>query len=171
MFIGANEFQNALMGKRLLYSLCTRRTLRTHENIVANTFTFQEQLCGLENLRLWTDDEGDGSILGMIQYSASFRDGYLAFRLGGPYTTVQVRDDVERWVKIKGLNVSLDSPVDKKAMRRRKSSAAGMKEKKEKGEKKITGVRIEFVTMADKHLFMEQIKIARSGKFSGMGSP
>ena len=159
------------MGKRLLYSLCTRRTLRSHDNIVTNTFTFQEQLCGLENLRLWTDDEGDGSILGMIQYSANFRDGYLAFRLGGPYTTVQVLDVGEKWVKIKGLNVSFASPVDKKAMRRRKSSVAGMKEKKEKGEKRITGVRIEFVTMADKHLFIEQFKIARIGNILGMGSP
>lgn len=159
------------MGKRLLYSLCTRRTLRTHDNIVANTFNFQEQLCGLENLRLWTDDEGDGSVLGMIQYSANFRDGYLAFRLGGPYKTVQVRDDGEKWVKIKGLNVSFDSPVDKKAMKRRKSSSGGAKERKERVDKGITGVRIEFVTMADKHRFMEQFKTGKSGKFLGMGSP
>ena len=67
------------MGKRLLYSLSTRRTLRTHDNIVANTFTFQEQLCGLENLRLWSDDEGDGSVLAMIQYSSNFREGILQF--------------------------------------------------------------------------------------------
>ena len=169
--LGANQFQNALMGKRLLYSLCTRRTLRTHDNIVTNTFAFQEQLCGLENLRLWTDDEDDGSVLGMIQYSANFRDGYLAFRLGGIYTTVQVRDDGEKWVKIKGLNVSFDGPVDKKAMKRRKSSGAGAASKKEKGEKRITGVRIEFVTMGDKHRFMEQFKTAKSGKLLGRGSP
>ena len=150
------------MGKRLLYSLCTRRTLRTHDNLVTNTFSFQEQLCGLENLRLWTDDEGDGSVLGMIQYSANFRDGYLAFRLGGPYTTVQVRDDGERWVKIKGLNVSVDAAVDKKQLQRRKSSTAG-REKREKSEKRITGVRIEFVNMADKHRFMEQFKTAKTG--------
>ena len=67
------------MGKRLLYSLCTRRTLRTHDNIVANTFTYQEQLCGLENLRLWSDDEGDGSVLAMIQYSSNFKEGNFYF--------------------------------------------------------------------------------------------
>ena len=174
ILVGANEFQNALMGKRLIYSFCTRRTLRTYDNIVANTFTFQEQLCGLENLRLWTDDEGDGSVLGMIQYSANFREGYLAFRMGGPYTTVRVRDDSDKWVRIRGLNVTVDSSVDKKAMRRRKSSTADIKDniiKKEKGEKKITGVRIEFVIMADKYRFMEQFKTARDGRLLRTSSP
>ncbi len=84
---------------------------------------------------------------------------------------MQVRDDGEKWVKIKGLNVSFDSPVDTKAMKRRKSSAAGATAKKERGDKRITGVRIEFVTMGDKHRFMEQFKTAKTGKFLGMGSP
>lgn len=145
------------MGKRLLHSLGTRRTLRTHDNLVTNTFTFQEQLCGLENLRLWSEDDGDGSVLAMIQYSANFRDGYLAFRLKGPYTTVQVRDDGDKWIRIKGLNVSFENPIDKGALHRRKSSDAA-KPSKAKVDKNITGVRIEFGTMADKHIFLEHFK-------------
>lgn len=155
---GAIEFQNTLMGKRLLHSFKTRRTLRLHDNIVSNTFTFQEQLCGLENLRLWSDDEGDGSVLAMIQYSANFKEGYLAFRLRGPYTTVLVRDEAEKWIKVKGLDVSLGSGTDPKALKRRKSSDAGWSPKLGK-EKRITAVKIEFETLADKKVFLEHYRV------------
>ena len=78
-------------------------------------------------------------------------------------------------MKIKGLNVNFESAVDGKAMRRRNSSGAATpvtsREKKEKSDKRITGVKIEFVTIADKHRFLEQFKTAKSGKFLNKGSP
>ena len=140
------------------------------DNLVSTTFAYQEQLCGLENMRLWSDDdEGDGSVLAMIQYSANFKEGYLAFRLRGPYTTVQIKDDGEKWVKVKGLEVSLAAPgTDLRALKRRKSSFDASKAPKPKNEKKITGVKIEFDNVADKNLFLDLYKIRPSkGRFTG----
>ncbi|KAL9129707.1 MAG: hypothetical protein Q9217_001910 [Psora testacea] len=167
---GAIEFQNALMGKRLLHTFRTRRTLRLFDSIVSTAFAYQEQLCGLENLRLWSDDDGgDGSVLAMIHYSANFKEGYLAFRLRGPYTTVQIKDDGEKWVKVKGLEVSLAaSGTDIRALKRRKSSFDTTKSPKLKSEKKISGVKIEFENIVDKKLFLELYKIKpQKGRFIG----
>ena len=158
------------MGKRLLHTFKSRRTLRLFDTIVSTAFAYQEQLCGLENLRLWSDDEeGDGSVLAMIQYSASFKPGYLAFRLRGPYTTVRIKDDGEKWVKVKGLEVSLATPgTDMRAMKRRKSSVVSAKSPNPKKEKMITGVRIEFESVADKILFLELYKVKPpKGRFIG----
>lgn len=160
------------MGKRLILSMQTKRTLRSHDSMVTNAFAFQEQLCGLENIRLWSEEDGDGSVLAMIQYSASFRDGYLAFRLHGPYTTVQVKDDGDKWIRIKGLAISLDTPgTDKKALRQSKSSAVGnrtpdgAKSPKVKSEKKITAVKIEFQSMPDKQAFLDKFKAVKGPFF------
>ncbi|SLM39530.1 hypothetical protein LPUS_10090 [Lasallia pustulata] len=76
----STHFQNALMGKTLLLSVKTKRTMRIHDGLVAGTFAYQEQLCGLENLRVWQDHETE-AVVALVHYSATFRDGYLAFYL------------------------------------------------------------------------------------------
>jgi formamidopyrimidine-DNA glycosylase len=77
MTTGANLFQSAIMGKTLLLSVQTNRTLRVHEGI-AGTFAYQEQMCALENLRIWKDQDSNG-VLAMIHYTPQFRDGYMTF--------------------------------------------------------------------------------------------
>lgn len=77
LIVAAKMFQAALMGKTLALSVRTNKTLRVHEGI-AGTFTFQEQMCALENLRIWQDHESNG-VLVMIHFTPQFRDGYLAF--------------------------------------------------------------------------------------------
>ena len=152
------------MGKRLLHHFNTRRTLRLFDFIISSAFAYQEQLCGLENLRLWTDeDEGAGSILAMIYYSANFMDGYPAFQLRGPYTTVRIKDDGDKWLKVEGLEVCLTTPgTDMRALkRRRKPSSHESSSPKRKQEKKITGVKIDFESFADKIKLLEICKVNR----------
>ena len=131
------------MGKTLILSLPTKRTLRIHEGI-AGAFAYQEQLCGLENIRLWQDDTGE--VLAMIHYSAHFRDGYLAFEVGtSTKKRIQFRDDGDRCVRIKGLEVE--------------DGGAKADRNKNKGRsKKITGVKIEFGSDDDKGLFLAKLR-------------
>jgi hypothetical protein len=70
-------FQSALMGKALLLSVQTTKTMRLHDGFTGN-FAYQEQMCALENLRIWQDQD-TGGVLAMIHYSAQFRNGYMAF--------------------------------------------------------------------------------------------
>lgn len=141
------------MGQSLILTLKTKRTLRVHDGLTG-AFVFQEQLCGLENIRLWQDDSGD--VLAMIHYSPHFRDGYLAFHVGySSRKRIHFRGDGERHVKIKGLAVQIDS---KKEVTRRSNLPAGEKSPKLKGEKKISAVRIEFTTEADKRTFLNKLK-------------
>lgn len=70
-------FQAALMGKTLLLSVSTNKTIRVHEGL-SGTFAFQEQMCALENLRIWQDHESNG-VLAMVHLTPQFRKGYLAF--------------------------------------------------------------------------------------------
>lgn len=150
---GAALFQSVVMGKFLMLSLKTKRTLRVHDGL-SSAFAFQEQLCGLENIRLWQEDSGD--VLAMIHYSPSFRDGYLAFQVGASSRRkIHFRGDGERHVKIKGLEVPIDA---KREVVRRTDSPQGGKSPKVKSEKKITAVRIEFTTEADKRIFLNKLK-------------
>lgn len=149
------------MGKTLLLSVKTKRTMRIYDTIIGNTFAFQEQLCGLENLRIWQDDDMAG-VLAMIHYTAQFRDGYLAFRLNcPPRNTVRVRDDGDRCVRIKGLAVA---PVAgnmferKGSVREKRSPVITPKSPMMKKEKKISAVKIEFANEVDKMVFLDKVR-------------
>jgi len=74
---GSTLFQSALMGKSLILSVKTSKTMRLHDGFSGN-FAYQEQMCALENLRIWQDQDTSG-VLAMIHYSAQFRNGYMAF--------------------------------------------------------------------------------------------
>ena len=63
------------MEKRLVLSVRTAKTMRLQEG-VAGIVTTQEQLCGLENLRVWEDQ---GAVQAMIHFKAQIQDGYMVF--------------------------------------------------------------------------------------------
>jgi len=151
---GSKTFQSALMWKRLLYSFRTRRTMLSHEGFVMSTFSFQEQLCGLENLRLWRDDEA-GSTIAMIQYSPSFHEGYFSFRLSGPGTMAKAVDDGEKWVKIKGLNIVLEPKSVSVSSSSNPSSPDGSSRSKKSEAKNIRAIRVEFSSSEEKYKFLE----------------
>ena len=150
------------MGKTLLLSVQTKRTMRVHDTLIGNTFSLQEQLCGLENLRIWQDDDMAG-VLVMIHYSAQVRDGYLAFRLSSPpRNTVRVRDDGDRFVRIKGLAVQPVTTRDvferRESMRDVKSPVTSPKSPGAKKEKTISAVKIEFESEVEKRIFLEKVR-------------
>ena len=43
------------MGRTLLGTYKTEKTLRIHEGL-SSVLAYQEQMCGMENLRLWEDE-------------------------------------------------------------------------------------------------------------------
>ena len=63
------------MEKRLVLSVRTAKTMRLQEG-VAGIVSTQEQLCGLENLRLWEDQ---GAVHAMIHFKAQIQADYMVF--------------------------------------------------------------------------------------------
>ena len=165
---GAALFQNELMGRTLLATFRTEKTMRIHEGI-GKSFTYAEQMCGLENLRVWEDND-TGAIIALIHFSADFRNGYLAFYLNSSTEPIKVKDDGHRAVKIKGLRVSIER--GDRAMRKDSvvaSSERGGQRVKGKGkhgdsakkidkEKVISGAKIEFASDMEQREFLEMVK-------------
>ncbi|KAH8733186.1 hypothetical protein GQ44DRAFT_721396 [Phaeosphaeriaceae sp. PMI808] len=155
-------FQNELMGRTLVATFRTEKTMRIHEGI-GRSFSYAEQLCGLENLRVWEDND-TGAIIALIHFSADFRNGYLAFYINSSVNPIKVKDDGNREVKIKGLRV----PINRgdKAMRKDSAVTGATKEKgkrkeeakKIEKEKVISGAKIEFASDMEKMEFMAMVK-------------
>jgi hypothetical protein len=155
-------FQNELMGRTLLATFRTEKTMRVHEGI-GKSFSYAEQMCGLETLRVWEDND-TGAIIALIHFSADFRNGYLAFYLNSSVNPIKVKDEGNREVKIKGLRV----PIDRgdKAMRKDSVVALNAKEKgrgkedakKVEKEKVISGAKVEFASDMEKREFIEMVK-------------
>ncbi|KAF9631322.1 hypothetical protein BFW01_g2184 [Lasiodiplodia theobromae] len=146
----ATLFQNELMGRILVGVFKTEKTLRVHEGL-SGVLAYQEQMCGMENLRLWADPDS-GGILAMIHFSAQFRAGYLAFYLNSSTCPVRVKDEGGKEIKIKGLRIPLDR--DRVVNGGRRGSESG----KAEGKKWITGARVEFASDIEKFLFLEKVK-------------
>jgi hypothetical protein len=155
--VAADLFQNELMGRTLLATFRTEKTMRIHEGI-SKSFSYAEQMCGLENLRVWEDND-TGAIIALIHFSADFRNGYLAFYLNSSVNPIKVKDDGNREVKIKGLRV----PVDRgdRAMRKDSAVAGSVKDKgkgKDDAKNVISGAKIEFASDMEKKEFMAMVK-------------
>lgn len=151
--VESNKFQSALMWKLLLHSFRTRRTMLAHEGFVTSTFSLKEQLCGLENLRLWRDEEA-GCIIAMIHFSPNVQEGYLSFRLSGPGTMAKVTEDGEKWVKIRKLNITLE-PRSKSLSPALGSPASDGSRGKKSEPRNITAIKVEFSSMEEKYKFLE----------------
>ncbi|KAK5018735.1 hypothetical protein BJ546DRAFT_453797 [Cryomyces antarcticus] len=65
----ATLFQSVLFGRQLIGIYKTEKTLRIHEGL-KGALAFQEQLCAMENLRLWQDEQS-GGVLAMIHFCGS----------------------------------------------------------------------------------------------------
>jgi hypothetical protein len=170
------------MGKSLVMSLKTNKTMRVHEGLIADTFSYQEQMCALENMRIWQDHETNG-FLAMIHYTAHFRDGYLAFyrmllspssplichsylSVNSSRDPIRIRDEGSKSVKIKGLH--LEAPPKPKyrtnSMDTHRSPSVRPKDAKNL---QIKGVKIEFTSEEDKKMFIEKVREVQGTFFSG----
>ncbi|KAI9823816.1 MAG: hypothetical protein M1826_007637 [Phylliscum demangeonii] len=178
-------FQAALIGKTLILSVKTSKTLRVHEGL-AGSFAYQEQMCALENLRIWQEHDSHG-VLAMVHFTPQFRDGYLAFYLNSARDRLRIREEGDRVVKIKGLNIPLESGGSGGGSSRTAAAAAATMVRshsvpspvdpavgpavaptvKAGKEKKITAVRIEFTTEADKRAFVDKFREVQGIYFPG----
>lgn len=159
--LAATNFQNALIGRTLILSVKTRRTMRIHDGITG-AFAYAEQLCGLENLRVFQDPD-TGGVIALIHYSPHFRDGYMAFYLNSARDRITIKDDGDNYIKIKGLKI----PIDRKRPIMRKDSIDHDHSPRIKGEKCISGAKIEFYTREDKKLFLDKVKEIQGTFFPG----
>ncbi|KAF1851082.1 uncharacterized protein K460DRAFT_302847 [Cucurbitaria berberidis CBS 394.84] len=162
---GAALFQNELMGRTLLATFRTEKTMRIHEGL-GKSFSYAEQMCGLENLRVWEDND-TGAVIAMIHFSADFRNGYLAFYINSSAKPIQTKDVGNREVKIKGLRVPIDggdramrkdSVVVEGSKGKGKEPGAGKKTGRVEKEKVISGAKIEFASDMEKKEFLEMVK-------------
>lgn len=132
--------------------------MRLHDGI-SGAFAFAEQLCGLENLRIF-QDPSSGACLALLHYSPHFRDGYMVFSLNSLRKPLTIKDDGENTIRLKGLDIPLDNS---KMLQRRDSATLASKPK---SAKYIVGAKIEFSTAMDKFLFKETFREIQEEMFS-----
>ncbi|TKA82456.1 hypothetical protein B0A49_00056 [Cryomyces minteri] len=143
----ATLFQSVLFGRQLIGIYKTEKTLRIHEGL-KGALAFQEQLCAMENLRLWQDEQS-GGVLAMIHFcgslAAALGTGYMTFYLNSSKQPVRAKDEGGKTVRLKGLNVVV---VDPRQLQRRDSGG------KQKPGNRITGARVEFAGEDEKRHFL-----------------
>lgn len=181
----ATLFQNEIMGRTLLATLRTRKTMRIHTGTLSS-FAYAEQMCALENLRVWEDTQ-TGAVIALIHFSASFRTGYLAFYLNSSTHPITLAEGGVREVRVRGLRVpiaeagkairkdscvggededeikqtpdALDGAVSKKAETKPRTSTKPKTKLVETDRKKIiSGARIEFATEEEKNEFLALVR-------------
>jgi hypothetical protein len=154
--------------------------MRIHEGTLSS-FAYAEQMCALENLRIWEDTD-TGAIIGLIHFSASFRAGYLAFYINSATHPVRVKSRGPREVEVRGLRV----PIGEAARAMRKDSVVddtetitespevnrvtdGSEQKRARGKGKektveiskkkvISGAKIEFASEMEKREFVALVE-------------
>lgn len=158
------------MGRTLLGTFRTSQTLRIHEGL-SGAFSYAEQMCGMENLRIWEDND-TMAVIALIHFSPQFRQGYLAFYLNSSNAPIRVKDEGGREVKVKGLRVPVggvrkDSAVVEGEAGGTVNGSGRRESKKLEAEKKkvVTGARIEFATEAEKREFLALVKDVQKANF------
>ncbi|KAF2715340.1 hypothetical protein K504DRAFT_457515 [Pleomassaria siparia CBS 279.74] len=164
-------FQNELMGRTLLGTFRTEKTMRVHEKSLSGTFSYAEQMCGMENLRVWEDSD-TAAVMALIHFSAHFKKGYLAFYLNSSRDPIRLKEEGCREIKIRGLKVPLEraggggggGEKRREAMVAVSGKAAqgggggGGGGGKETKKKIVEGARIEFCTEVEKIDFLALVK-------------
>ncbi|KAK7607703.1 hypothetical protein JOL62DRAFT_473579, partial [Phyllosticta paracitricarpa] len=161
----ATLFQSELFGRQLIGAFKTEKTLRLHDGL-SGVLAYQEQMCGMESLRLWRDIGFGGAatsspapVFAMIHYTAAFRPGYFVFSVNDPQHPLRIKDDGgSKEVKLRGLRVPLDPETGDEALSHSTGQGQGAKKEKLDAKKWITGARIEFATELEKRLFLEKVK-------------
>jgi hypothetical protein len=130
----------------LVASFKTEKTLRVHDGL-GGIMGIRDQMCALENLRVWEEEE-TGGVLALIHYSAAFSSGYMKFYLNDARYPVVLKDDVgTRVLRLKGLRIPFQT-----------------REMVVKGQRKlITSARIEFARELDKNEFISLVREAQLG--------
>lgn len=143
--LAATTFQNTLYGNKLIGTFKTDKTTRVHDGI-AGALSYQEQMCAMENLRVW-EDESTSRYFMMIHFSAQFRSkGYLTCYLNDRDNPVKFKDESGRVVKIKGLKIPPEENAD-----------VGRNKKGSDSKKWISGAKVEFRNEQEKARFIDLV--------------
>lgn len=171
----ANRFQSALFGRSLLASFKTAKTTVIHDGF-KGTFAFEEQMAGIEVLRVWEDDGvsmpgAAGGVMALLHLSANFGEGWAKWWLNSTRQQVRIKDESGKFARIKGLDVTVVKPGAGVNMADRIRSPATHGEgllrpdaeaqRRQKWEKKVTGVRVEFASEDEKRAFVALAKRAQ----------
>ncbi|KAL9006899.1 MAG: hypothetical protein Q9188_000354 [Gyalolechia gomerana] len=158
------DFQSALLSPlQLVRTLPTTRTLRLHKSPFVRTFSPRLQLCGLENLRVFRDATDPNCLVCMIHYSPNFRplngEEYIMFRLyPPPRNSVRIREDAERCVKIKGLDIRGSPAIEQKKKGRAPVSQTEQIKEEAYRTHNIEKIKIEFESGKEKRQFLEMTR-------------
>ncbi|KAL8709790.1 MAG: hypothetical protein Q9220_005576 [cf. Caloplaca sp. 1 TL-2023] len=154
-------FQSALLSPlQLLKSLPTSRTMRLHPSPFIRAFSSRLQLCGLENLRVFRDALDPNSLVCMIHFSPNFRpsngEEYIIFRLyPPPRNSVRIREDGEKCVKIKGLDIRGRPASEQPKKNKVPQSQMERLEEEAYGSRSIEKIKVEFDSGEEKRQFLE----------------
>ena len=175
IFVSENDaisFQSAVFGRLLIGSFRTMKTTVVHDGI-KGAFAFEEQFANIEMLRLWEDDGvatpgAQGGVLALMHISSNFGEGWARWWMNSSIQQVRVKDDGQKYAKLKGLDVVVLKPGSIEKARtpsmasdslHRVDTAASTKSL---GLKKVTGVRIEFKTDEEKNNFIDMSRRAQN---------
>ncbi|KAK5109457.1 hypothetical protein LTR62_007017 [Meristemomyces frigidus] len=175
----AISFQSAVFGRTLLGSYRTTKTTVIHEGL-KGAFAFEEQFANIEMLRLWEDDGistpgAAGGVMALMHVSSNFGDGWARFWINGSKQQVRVKNDGEKWARVKGIDITVVKPgtAPTLADKARSQSIVGVAEPLQRVEtalevrpqggrriavKRVQGVRIEFETDAERAGFVARCK-------------
>lgn len=113
----------------------------------------QEQMCALENLRIWDEIE-TGGVLAMIHFSGLFGEGYLKFYLNNAKWPIAVKDEGGRLLRVKGLRIRGDLG---------RGNQKAKEKAREKQSQKTISAKIEFTFERDKDAFVHLVRSAQTG--------
>ncbi len=169
----ASAFQSAVFGRKLIGTFHTTKTTVIHEGI-KGAFAFEEQFANIEMLRLWEDDGistpgAPGGVMALMLISSSFGDGWARWWMNSSKQQVRVKDEGGKHAKIKGIDVTVVKPgtgvsiaekirnpgVSLQRVDTKESLDAPRVPMKKIPVKRVTGVRVEFKTDADRARFVE----------------
>lgn len=170
----AIDFQSAIFGRQLLGSFRTTKTTVIHEGF-RGAFAFEEQFANIEVLRLWEEDGvntpgGSGGVMALLHMGGNFGQGYAKWWMNSARQLVRVKDEHNKFAKLKGIDIRVLKPVEKggrangakSPLTSSDSSGNSVKMSDASGkkgpERNVTGVRIEFKTEEERAKFVDTVK-------------
>lgn len=176
----ANAFQSAVFGRALLDSFRTDKSTVLHDGFRGKHFTFEEQMCGIETLRLWEEDGvctpgAGGGVMALIHMSPSFADGWLRFWVNDARKPIKVKRNGAKSVRIKGLELGIGGKTGRQRRGSEVSSVSAPKQAAGKSTaagrgtgwgKVVRGMTIDFPDEAERERFVALVESAQANMYS-----
>ena len=152
----ASEFQSAVLGRRLIGTFQTTKTIVIHSGVIG-AFALEEQFANIEMLRLWRDNGistpgADGGVFALMHLSSNFGEGWARWWMNNSRQQIRVTADGSKYAKVKGIDVAVVKPGTSagtaERIRRSSTGSNGFPVRK------VTGIKIEFKTVEERDQFI-----------------